>query len=71
MKQFNVQAHINSLNGEIREITIIRQNDLFGHKIPNSFICKYNNICCTAIYNWFTNEYYADDIYGIIKEEYL
>jgi len=24
---------------------------------------------CTAIFNWFSNAYYADDKYGIIKED--
>ena len=28
-----------------------------------------DGIECTAIYNIFTNSYYADDVYGIIESE--
>lgn len=27
-----------------------------------------DGICCTAIYNIFTNAYYADDVYGILAD---
>ena len=69
MNPFNVMAHIHSLNGEMREITILEQETLFGHPIPNAYIVKYGNVKCTAIYNPLTCQYYADDKYGIIKEK--
>ena len=28
----------------------------------------YKGVKCHALFNWFVCEYYADDIYGIIKE---
>ena len=51
MKPYTVMAHIHSLNGEMKEITILEQETLFGHPIPNAFIVKYGDVKCTAIYN--------------------
>ena len=69
MKNMKVMAHIHSLNGEMREITILERETMFGHPIPNAYIVQYGGVKCTAIFNWFANAYYADDKYGIIKED--
>ena len=69
MENMKVMAHIHSLNGEMREITILEQETLFGHPIPNAYIVKYGNIKCTAIYNALVCQFYADDKYGLIKEQ--
>ena len=68
MKPYNVLAHISSLNGEMKEITVLHPESLFGHTIQNSYIVQYGDIKCTAIFNPFTNQFYADDKDGIIKE---
>ena len=68
MKPFKTMAHIHSLNGEMKEITILRQEDMFGHPIQNSYIVDYNGVICTAIFNPITSQYYADDKYGKLKE---
>lgn len=57
-----VMAHIHSLNGEMAEITILKK---LGN---NDYIVDYKGVKCYALFNWFVCEYYADDIYGIIKE---
>ena len=41
MENMKVMAHIHSLNGEMREITILEQETLFGHPIPNAYIVQY------------------------------
>ena len=69
MVNMKVLAHIHSLNGEMREITILEQETLFGHPIPNAYIVQYGNIKCTAIYNPLVCQFYADDKYGLIKEQ--
>ena len=69
MKNLKVMAHIHSLNGEMREITILENETLFGRVIPNAYIVKYGDVKCTAIYNPLVCQYYADDKYGIIEEE--
>ena len=38
MKEFKTQAHINSLDGKMDEITVLAPQKLFGKVIPNSYI---------------------------------
>lgn len=67
MKNLKIMAHIHSLGGEMREVTILKQDDMFGHTIPNSYLVNYGGVICTAIFNPITCQFYADDKYGIIK----
>ena len=62
MKKFKAMAHINSLNGNLAEITVLENVG------DNDYIVEYNGIKCHAIFNWFVCEYYADDVYAIVKE---
>ena len=62
MKEYKAMAHINSLNGEMAEITVLKE---LGN---NDYMVDYKGVKCHALFNWFVYEYYADDIYGIIKE---
>ena len=57
-----VMAHIHSLNGEMAEITVLKE------LCNNDYLVDYKGVKCHALFNWFVCEYYADDIYGIIKE---
>ena len=65
MKSYTTQAHINSLDGGMDEITVIE-------KVENAsqpyYIVDYKGVKCTAIFNWYVCEYYADDLYGVIKQ---
>ena len=63
MKPFKTQAHIHSLKGEMDEITELKE---LGN---NDYIVDYNGVKCHALFNWFVCEFYADDIYRIVKEE--
>ena len=58
MTPFKTQAHIHSLNGEMDEITILKE---IGN---NEYLVDYRGVKCSAIFNWFNGTYYADDIYG-------
>lgn len=62
MKPYKAMAHIHSLDGEKREVTVLENDG------GNKYIVEYNGIKCTAIFNCYTGSYYADDKYGIIKE---
>ena len=62
MKPYKAQAHINSLNGELREITVLEKAG------DNDYIVDFEGVKCHALFNWFVCEYYADDVYGIVKE---
>ena len=66
MKEFKTQAHIHSLDGKMDEITVLAPHKLFGKLIPHSYIVKYKDITCTAIFNYFSNAFYCDDVYGKI-----
>ena len=68
MKPYNGMAHIHSLNGEMKEITVLEQDTLFGHPIPNAYIVSYGGVKCTAVYNFFVCRLFVDDKYGIIQE---
>ena len=62
MEPYKATAHIHSLNGEMDEVTII---DKVG---DNDYIVDYNGVKCHAIFNWFVCAYYADDVYGVVKD---
>ena len=62
MKEYKVMAHIHSLNGEMAEITVLEE---VGN---NDYIVNYKGVKCHALFNCFVCEYYADDIYEIVKE---
>ena len=62
MKEYKAMAHINSLKGEMAEITVLEK---IG---DNDYIVDYKSVQCHALFNWFVCEYYADDIYGRIEQ---
>ena len=47
---FKIKAHINSLNGEVDEITILEQ---IG---DNDYIVEYKGVKCHALFNCYINE---------------
>ena len=66
MKSFKAMAHIHSLGGAMEEVTVL---DSRQDGVQTVYIVDYKGVKCTAIFNWFANAYYADDKYGIIKED--
>lgn len=66
MKNFKAMAHIHSLGGAMDEVTVLDSRQDGAQTV---YIVDYKGVKCTAIYNPFSNAYYADDKYGIIKEE--
>ena len=69
MKPYEVYAHINSLNGEKQQVTLLGPNYLFGRAIHNAYIFRYNNTLCGGILNTFVFEYYVDDVYNVITSK--
>ena len=63
MIPFKAQAHIHSLNGKIDEITVLKKVG------ENDYIADYKGVKCHTLFNWFNGTYYADDVYGIVKED--
>ena len=66
MTSFKTQAHIHSLGGAMDEVTVLDRRQDGAQTV---YIVDYKGVKCTAIYNPFSNAYYADDKYGIIKED--
>ena len=65
MNPYKAQAHIYSLDGATDEITVLEKVE---REQQDYYIVDYRGIKCTAIFNWFNGSFYADDIYGRIKE---
>lgn len=56
-----VGALVHSTN-TVKEVTLIEKTD------DNKYIVRTDSgVLCTAIFNPFTNLYYADDLYGKIE----
>ena len=62
MQPYKVLARIHSLNGELREVTVLEQ------KNATNYIVEYGGVKCTAVYNFFVCRLFVDDKYGIIQE---
>lgn len=65
MKPFKTQAHIHSLDGTMDEITVLEE---ITNGRQTTYIVDYGGVKCTAIFNPFTCEYYADDVYGRLNK---
>lgn len=58
MMNIKVRALVHSTN-TVKEVTLIEKTD------DNKYIVRTDSgVLCTAIFNPFTNLYYADDLYG-------
>ena len=57
------EMHIHSLNGDLREATILKR---LG---DNDYLAEYNGIRCHAIFNPFVNRFYVDDKYAVIRDK--
>lgn len=63
MMNTKVRALVHSTN-TVKEVTLIEKTD------DNKYIVRTDSgVLCTAIFNPFTNLYYADDLYGKIEED--
>lgn len=60
MYRYKVLAKIHSLKGERKEVEMTRNED-------GTYTAEFDGVKCQAILNCFDGEYYADDIYGVIK----
>lgn len=63
-RPYQAQAHIHSLNGAMDEITVLGEDKQGNQTI---YIVEYKGVRCTAIFNYFTFTYYADDKYGRLQ----
>ena len=59
---YTTVAHINSLKGEVDEITVLEQVG------DNDYIVEYKGVKCHALFNWFVCMFYADDLYRRVEQ---
>lgn len=59
---YTTVADINSLKGEIGEITVLEQVG------DNDYIVEYKGVKCHALFNWFVCMFYADDLYRKVEQ---
>ena len=64
-KPYLAEAHLNSLRGGIDDIQILGE---FEEDEMRKFVAVYNGVKCKAILNPFNGDFYADDLYEVIKD---
>ena len=60
---YKTTAPSHALKGEMDEITVLEKVG------ENFYIVDYKGLKCHALFNWFVCQFYADDIYRIVKED--
>lgn len=65
MTPFKCSAKIHSLNGEIREVTVLDADT--ESESCTVYTVEYNGVKCKARFNPFVGILYADDKYEVIK----
>ena len=65
MTPYKADAHIHSLNGEVKEVTVLAV-DTESESCP-VYTVEYNGVKCKARLNPFVCMLYANDKYEIIK----
>ena len=66
-----VKAYIHSLQDKKNNRHVLGDAEIIRQIRDNLYLAKYNGIFCTAIFNYYTGNYYVDDVYGIVSEENL
>lgn len=69
MTSFKTQAYINSLNDGLIKPTYKDEITVLEKVGDNDYIVDYKGVRCHALFNWYVCSYFADDIYGQIKNE--
>ncbi len=64
-----VNAYIHSLKDKTNDRNVLDEAEILQKIGENLYIAEYHGIRCTAIYNYFDEHYYVDDVYGIIKNQ--
>lgn len=64
-----VKAYIHSLKDREHDRHVLGEAEIIRSIGNNLYLAEYNGVRCTAIFNFFTGAYYADDVYGIQAEK--
>jgi len=61
-------AYIHSLKDKKTDTNHLGEVEILEVKDNNNVIAEYNGVKCRAIFNYYVNRYFVDDLYGIIKD---
>ena len=64
-----VFAHINSLKGEMKEVTLLGPCYKNGQPENNFFIFEVGDKLCIGLLNWYVCQYYVDDVYAVLPKD--
>ena len=62
-----VQAYIHSLKDREHDRHVLGEAKIIKKIGDNLYLAEVNGVRCTANFNPFTERYYVDDVYGILK----
>lgn len=62
-----LMAYVRSLKNHATNTHIKDKVTIVSENGPNNVIAEYKGKRCHAIYNVFTDAYYVDDVYGVIR----
>ena len=62
------QCYIHSLKDKANDRNVLGEATIIKSIGDNQYLADYNEVKCTAIFNFFIGHYYVDDVYGIQEQ---
>jgi hypothetical protein len=62
------ECYINSLKDKANNRHVLGEATIIKKIGDNLYLADYNGVRCTAIFNYYVNAYFVDDVYGIVPE---
>lgn len=62
-----VEAYLHSLKAPKTDRNALGKAEIIKRIGNNMYLAKVGNIYCTAIFNFFVDKYFVDDLYGIMN----
>ena len=63
-----VQAYIHSLKDRARDRHVLGEAEIIKSIGDNLYLAGVNGVRCTAIFNFFVDRYFVDDVYGVVDD---
>jgi hypothetical protein len=60
------ECYIHSLKDKDNDRHVLAEATIIKKIDDNLYLADYNGVKCTAIFNYFVNRYYVDDVYGLM-----
>ena len=63
-----VEAEIHSLEDRARDRHVLGEAEIIKSIGDNLYLAEVNGVRCTAIFNFFVDRYFVDDVYGVVDD---